>query len=209
MPSSRSGAKLFVAFAALGAALLLAHPFRRDGTRRVHHAPQPTEHVVLRETSAPGDFEIMRPDAPTAEIQPTLLPPPPDAVEHRPLSDEVNRLAPPPTMARSFPGSTISGQDAVGLAAGFRTPNSQRTLQRTHVVRDGDTLEGLAQRYLGDRSRWREIFQANRDQVQQPELLPLTARLVIPPKLPRPTAELSQATHVKPVAQAPLVPLAP
>jgi len=207
MSPSRSGAKLFVAFAALGGALLLAHPFRQDGTRRVRDVPQAAENVVLREPAAPGDIEMLRPEAPTAEIQPTLLAPPPEAAEAHRLNEELARLAPPPIMARTYPGSTGSGQDTAILASGLHVPSSQRTLQRTHEVRDGDTFESLAQRYLGDRARWREIFQANRARVPKPELLPLGAKLVIPPRFPRPSSDSSDGG--KPVAQAPLVPLGP
>ncbi|MBI3866518.1 MAG: LysM peptidoglycan-binding domain-containing protein [Planctomycetia bacterium] len=37
---------------------------------------------------------------------------------------------------------------------------------RTHVIRPGDTLSGLATRYLGSSGRYREIYEANRDQLR-------------------------------------------
>lgn len=205
MSSSRSGAKLFVAFLALGGAFLLANAFRQERARNVFPARQANEHVVLRETPAPGDMDGVYPDAPTAEIQPTLMAPPPEASDHLYVTEERPRLAPPPNMARSYPGSTVFDQNGTGL---FER-NRQRTIQRTHEVQDGDTLESLAQRYLGDRARWREIFDVNREQIQQPELLPLATKLVIPPKLPRPSHQSSVEIPDKVVTQAPLVPFVP
>ncbi len=59
---------------------------------------------------------------------------------------------------------------------------------RAHKVVDGDTLASLAQRYLGQADRAREIFEANRDVLPGPEALPIGAVLRIPPRCP-PAAE--------------------
>lgn len=52
--------------------------------------------------------------------------------------------------------------------------------QRTHRIVDGDTLARLAQRYLGDRGRGAEIFAANSDALENPDILPLGKTLKIP-----------------------------
>lgn len=49
-----------------------------------------------------------------------------------------------------------------------------------HIVRNGDTLEKLAQRYLGDEGRALELFDLNREQLANPHLLPIGAELRIP-----------------------------
>lgn len=41
----------------------------------------------------------------------------------------------------------------------------------THQVKSGDTLWGIAQKALGDGSRWREIYELNKDQIQNPDLI--------------------------------------
>jgi hypothetical protein len=51
---------------------------------------------------------------------------------------------------------------------------------RIHVVQPGDTLRGIAARFLGDERRWRIIFEANRDQITNPDLIRPGQRLVIP-----------------------------
>lgn len=53
---------------------------------------------------------------------------------------------------------------------------------KLHVVRDGDTLKRLAQRYLGDPDRYREIFELNTATLDNPEILPLGAKIKIPPR---------------------------
>jgi hypothetical protein len=53
--------------------------------------------------------------------------------------------------------------------------------QRTHVVQPGDTLRTIAARFLGDGRRWREIFEANRDKIANPDIIRVGTELVIPP----------------------------
>lgn len=42
---------------------------------------------------------------------------------------------------------------------------------RTYVVRKGDTLSGIAEAELGAQDRWRELFDANRDVLDDPDCL--------------------------------------
>jgi hypothetical protein len=61
-------------------------------------------------------------------------------------------------------------------------PAAEPAPQRIHRVVDGDTLAKLAARYLGSSDRYGEIFAANRPLLSTPDLLPIGAQLVIPPR---------------------------
>jgi hypothetical protein len=50
-------------------------------------------------------------------------------------------------------------------------------------VVEGDTLPKIAKHYLGSPDRFVDIFEANREILTRPDLLPLGVRLVIPPRL--------------------------
>lgn len=52
--------------------------------------------------------------------------------------------------------------------------------QRTHVVHEGDSLERLAERYLGDPGRSIELFDLNREILENPHLLTIGTELKIP-----------------------------
>lgn len=58
-------------------------------------------------------------------------------------------------------------------------------LWRRHRIVEGDTLSGLAERYLGDIARSGEIHVANLDRLASPEILPLGVTLLIPPRIPQ------------------------
>jgi len=51
---------------------------------------------------------------------------------------------------------------------------------RTYRVREGDTLVSIARRLYGDGRRYRDIFEANRDQLKGPNALPVGVLLVLP-----------------------------
>ena len=54
----------------------------------------------------------------------------------------------------------------------------------THTVASGDTLGKIAKRYLGDASRYPEIFEANRGQLSSPDAISVGQKLVIPVRQP-------------------------
>ncbi|MEX1017232.1 MAG: LysM peptidoglycan-binding domain-containing protein, partial [Phycisphaeraceae bacterium] len=65
----------------------------------------------------------------------------------------------------------------------LESPPAPGTL--THIVRPGETLSTIAQRHYSDSSRWRVIFNANRDRLgNDPDRITAGDELTIPP-LPR------------------------
>lgn len=52
---------------------------------------------------------------------------------------------------------------------------------RTYTVASGDSLSKIAQREYGDASKWRTIYEANRDKIKNPDLIHPGQVLTIPP----------------------------
>ncbi len=52
---------------------------------------------------------------------------------------------------------------------------------RTYTVVSGDSLSKIAKREYGDGARWHAIFDANRDQISNPDLIHPGQVLTIPP----------------------------
>jgi nucleoid-associated protein YgaU len=65
------------------------------------------------------------------------------------------------------------------------TPRGEReepaSRQATYVVAPGDTLTKIARNVLNDGTRWREIFELNRDQLDSPDILRVGMELRLPP----------------------------
>lgn len=51
---------------------------------------------------------------------------------------------------------------------------------RTYTVQKGDSLSKIAQQQYGDASQWRRIYDANRDQIKDPDLIHPGWTLFIP-----------------------------
>ncbi|MBX3700465.1 MAG: LysM peptidoglycan-binding domain-containing protein [Dokdonella sp.] len=51
---------------------------------------------------------------------------------------------------------------------------------QTYTVVKGDTLSKIAKHFYGNANRWREIFEANRDQLSNPDLIKPGQVLAIP-----------------------------
>ena len=82
--------------------------------------------------------------------------------------------------------------------------------EQTHQVIDGDTLQNLAQRYLGRADRYLELYAYNRDILKNPEVLPIRAELRIPSQVALPPGGAAQAQAPAPATPlAPLVPVSP
>ena len=52
------------------------------------------------------------------------------------------------------------------------TPKSAaQTQEQTYTVKKGDSLSKIAKSLYGDASKWRRIFEANRDIIKDPDLI--------------------------------------
>lgn len=66
----------------------------------------------------------------------------------------------------------------LGPTAG--TAGTASAQDQTYVVVSGDSLSKIAKRHYGDATKWPRIFEANRDQISNPDLIHPGQRLKIP-----------------------------
>jgi nucleoid-associated protein YgaU len=93
----------------------------------------------------------------------------------------------PPLGTQALPASStpnFSGGRPVYATAGVADSQFDETAAgspyQIHVVHPGDSLESLAERYLSDSGRSLELFDLNRDVLDNPHLLRIGAELKIP-----------------------------
>jgi phage tail protein X len=148
---------------------------RQDVTLVATPSSGPSPAAELYAASAAQDVPAASSGPTTADRQPRLesLAPPPDLpVAFQPRSTAVEE---PPASRRQ------TSDTAVGTS-GAQSAMDRRARPRPYRLRDGDTLENLAERFLGTRERAAEIFEANRDTLARPDLLPVGTTITIPPR---------------------------
>jgi nucleoid-associated protein YgaU len=173
----RPPAKLIAAAAVLLAGAALALLFRKEAADEPAVAVEP---LWRREPASPVVMEIAPPIPPAAQA--TVAPVAAEPAAAPSASELFMRDAAAPRIAAEYPAA-----DGAEHVAAYRPAASSETTTASaqsieHTIVDGDTLSLLAKRYLGDANRWREIFEANRQVLSDPELLPIDAELRIPPR---------------------------
>jgi hypothetical protein len=163
------------------AGVTLALPFR---LRQAAPDRFPHNRVVL-------DVPLRRPDV-TPELGPSGAISPAVGLADQSPGTEMMERSPRHDLAALGPLPSLPGQFAPAdtpfthtvrrdwKPARLKLPDAQPQARR-HRLTDGDTLERLAERYLGNPARASEIFAMNRDLLAAPDLLPLGRIIRIPP----------------------------
>jgi LysM repeat protein len=55
-----------------------------------------------------------------------------------------------------------------------------KTEQKTYIVKKGDSLSKIAMKELGNGNRWPEIYELNKDQIKDPDLIQIGWELKLP-----------------------------
>jgi nucleoid-associated protein YgaU len=102
------------------------------------------------------------------------------AEENAQLKTRLAVVAPSPSSVLATPmrPGSAAAQAAITLPPVLKTP-AQET-GRQHIITDGDSLSRISRKYYGTPDRWKEIFDANRNILNDPSRLPKGASLKIP-----------------------------
>jgi uncharacterized protein YidB (DUF937 family) len=88
------------------------------------------------------------------------------------LGGGASRAEQPPPAAR--PRADFSNVQSGSSSTPVRPP------EQVYTVASGDSLSKIAKRFYGDANQWRRIFDANRDQLENPDLIHPGQELKIP-----------------------------
>lgn len=183
--------RIFIGFGVIALGVCAALPFRHPPGQRNSMAvvPVPEELELGKDLplQVPGQklvSQLQTPaSAPTLSREPVSQPAKAAeaSVAQEPMSD--HQVDYPPALPDEYqPLFPARGKvrNTTGVVIGPSYTQRDSKPLRHHIIHDGDTLASLAQRYLGSADRADEIFQANRDVLTAPELLPIGVEIVLP-----------------------------
>jgi nucleoid-associated protein YgaU len=76
--------------------------------------------------------------------------------------------------------SNVSSGSTTSAPETARPADAASAAAATYTVRSGDSLSAIAKREYGDAGQWRRIYEANRDQIDNPDLIHPGQELKIP-----------------------------
>jgi nucleoid-associated protein YgaU len=83
-------------------------------------------------------------------------------------------------MAGDKPRPDFSDVKSGGSSTAPRAPAPAAPPEEIYTVVAGDSLSKIARKLYGDANQWRRIFEANRDQIENPDLIHPGQKLKIP-----------------------------
>lgn len=91
-------------------------------------------------------------------------------------------LAPPSESAEPYDSYESYEEDATAESAAVPDVPPSATQGEVYVVKPKDTLYGIARaRYNGDHTKWKLIYEANRERISDPNRIQVGMKLIIPP----------------------------
>jgi nucleoid-associated protein YgaU len=125
------------------------------------------EYAVTEDKGAAGSSE---------ETQSNEAPNPVDESKH----DVADRIAAVEQAAAEEERKRPEAADTADLGQQVRAVSEAEVVTRTYTVEAGDSLSAIALSVYGNAGRWPEIFEANKDQLSNPNLIYPGQELRIP-----------------------------
>jgi hypothetical protein len=169
--------KTALAFCVLLGGACMAMLFRHDQKPRSTSSECRLDEELLLRARADAAGSRLPTPIPLRQPQPSS-----DIARPATFVTPLDRREPPPALSPAYPETAYPAGPRWGVSMEMMLPMAAPTdgTARTHTVVDGDTLAALAQRYLGSPARADELYEANRDVVHDPKLLPIGVELKLP-----------------------------
>ena len=95
-------------------------------------------------------------------------------VETAPAPEAASRPVPPPE------ATTPAGTETAKTTEANKTTPTTAAKPKTYTVQKGDTLSEIARRFYGNTSKWKDIYNANKAKISDPDKVKIGTVLTLP-----------------------------
>jgi len=148
-----------------GIQMILGELAAREPKAQTAKPEQFVDMTFIKELDASGFIDRLYKGKPVVA---SVEAPKPQPATAKPAAVTPERKAPPP------PAKTASAPPAPS------PPQTAKSAGQEYIVKSGDTLGRLAQKYYGDFLKWTRIYEANRQSLKTPDYIFVGQKLIIP-----------------------------
>lgn len=171
-----------------GVQIILREMGSKDPAARSARPEQFTDLSIVKELDGSGFIDRLYKAPVVAKAPSTTEPSFPTRVSKaEPIAPAVAKT-PAAEPTKSTPAATEEKLQPVAkqvpiVTAKATTPSArtEKTGTRQHIVKAGDTLSRLSQQFYETPYKWEKIYEANKDQVKNPNYIYIGMKLIIPP----------------------------
>jgi len=146
--------------------------FRSDAAARAAKPEQFVDLTFMRELDSSGFIDQLYKPVAVAKATPVQPSAPVQVAREKP--------APAETKTASTKPLPVASERAVATPAKAVQSASASAAPQEYVIKAGDTLSKLSERFYNSPDKWTKIFEANRESVRNPNYIYIGQRIVIP-----------------------------
>jgi NitT/TauT family transport system substrate-binding protein len=166
-----------------GIQIILRELGAKDAAARAAKPEQFVDLTFMKELDSSGFIDQLYKPGPVAKAAP-IQPAPPVQVAKAstPESKTVNTAMDKSKTTATAPKPVVASPDkAVATPAKAVQPVTASATAQEYVIKAGDTLSRLSERFYNSPDKWTKIYEANRDSVHNPNYIYIGQRIIIPP----------------------------
>jgi NitT/TauT family transport system substrate-binding protein len=175
-----------------GVQIILRELGAKDAAARSASPEQFIDLTILKELDSSGFIDRLYKSSAVAKAGPTAEPPTASAVTKAPPKAEpVAPMVAKAPVAEPAKIKPLADEEKIQpvakqvpvITAKARTPaaKTDKAGSQQYIVKAGDTLSRLAKQFYDSPFKWEKIYEANREQVKNPDYIYIGMKLTIPP----------------------------
>ena len=163
-----------------GIQIILRELGAKEAAARAARPEQFVDLTFIKELDSSGFIDQLYKSTAVAKASPSLEPAPVQVAKENPAQAQT-KAKPVVADEKAKPASkpVVASTDKA-TASSVKTTQGVSPATQSYIIKAGDTLSRLSERFYNSADKWERIFEANKDTVKNPNYIYIGQKLVIP-----------------------------